>query len=350
MMKNLYIMGIPESGKTALALGLAQKLQQEGLRVSYFKPIGSPSRVPGQIDDDAFLMKEALQLKAPLEDIVPRVAGPSYLSGSCRKEVLADVLGAYERVAAEADVVIIGGAHYPFAYSSCGADDVTLAGKLGAGVLLAIRIDDDYSLDRALFFNRYLSAVGVKMLGNIFNNIPRSLLAKTEGVYRPILEEKGYRCLGIIPSRPEITSPTVEEFYDVLGGEILTGENNLQRPVEDVVVGAMTAESALKYLRRAADKAVVIGGDRSDLALAALETSTSVIILTGGLYPSVNVINRAQEKEVPLILVHYDTYTTVEKVSHLSRRLKPGNKAGIRLALENIEQCCDWQEIINAVR
>ncbi|OAT81264.1 phosphotransacetylase family protein [Desulfotomaculum copahuensis] len=349
-MKNLYIMGTPESGKTALAVGLAQKLQQEGLRLAYFKPVGSPSRIPGQMDDDAVLMKDVLRVETPLEDMVPRTAGPSYLSGNGRKGALADILAAYERVSAGADVVLIGGSQYPYAYASYGVDDVTLAGKLGAQVLLAVRMDDDFSLDQALFFNRYLSAAGVNMLGNIFNNIPRPLLAKTEGVYRPVLEEQGFRSLGIIPRRPEIASPTVEEYYEVLGGEILAGENCLQRPVEDVVVGAMTTESALKYLRRAADKAVIIGGDRADLALAALETSTSVLILTGGLYPDVKLIARAQEKEVPLILVHYDTFTTVEKISHLARRLKPGDKTGIRMALESVEQHCAWQEILESLR
>ena len=75
------------------------------------------------------------------------------------------------------------------------------------------------------------------------------------------------------------------EFYDILGGEILAAHDHLHLPVEDVVIGAMTTAGALTYLRRAANKAVILGGDRADLALAALETSTSVLILTGGLYP-----------------------------------------------------------------
>ncbi|WP_341473776.1 DRTGG domain-containing protein [Desulfofundulus thermobenzoicus] len=112
----------------------------------------------------------------------------------------------------------------------------------------------------------------------------------------------------------------------------------------------MTADSALTYLRRSADKAVILGGDRADMALAALETSTAVLILTGGLYPDVKVIARAQEKNVPLILVHYDTYTTVEKINHLTRRLKPGNTTAIQVALENVEKYCQWQTIVEAMR
>ncbi|MDK2888350.1 MAG: uncharacterized protein PWP72_1228 [Thermoanaerobacter sp.] len=349
-MRNLYIMGTPASGKTALALGLAQKLQKEGFRVAYFKPIGSPSRGPERVDEDAVLMREVLGMDAPLEFMVPRVIGPSYLSGVGCKDALSSVMEAYERISEGADVVIIGGAIYPYAYAACGLDDITLAKKLNARVLMVLNIQNDFSLDRALFYNRSVTAAGVNLLGDIFNNIPRPLLAKTEGVYRPILEENGYRTLGVIPRRSEIASPTVEEFYEVLGGEILAGSTNLNRLVEDVVVGAMTAESALSYFRRTADKAVILGGDRADVALAALETSTSVLILTGGLYPDVKVIARAQEKGVPLILVHYDTYTTVEKINHVSRRLRPGDVTGIKVALENVEQYCQWEAILEALK
>lgn len=348
-MKALYIMGTAASGKTALALGLAQKLRKEGFRVAYFKPVGSPAR-PGGADEDAVLMRAVLGMDLPLEVMVPHTAGPSYLLGDKPREGLARVREAYERVASGADVVLIGGAVYPYAHAGHGLDDVTLAARFDAGVLLVVNIKNDYSLDQALFFNRCLTAAGARVLGNVFNNVPRPLLAKTEGLYRPVMEGHGFRTLGVMPQRPEIAFPTVEEYYEALGGELLAGRQNLKRLVEDVMVGAMTAESALAYFRRAADKAVILGGDRADVALAALETSTSVVILTGGLYPDVKVLARAEEKGVPVILVHYDTYTTVEKVSHLSRRLRPDDEAGIGIALENVEKYCRWEAIVEALR
>jgi len=105
----------------------------------------------------------------------------------------------------------------------------------------------------------------------------------------------------------------------------------------------MTMDSALAYLRRAANKAVVMGGDRADLALAALETHTSVLILTGGLYPDVKVLARAGEKGVPVILTYQDTYTVIEMISQVHRHLKPNDKAGIAIARENAELYCDWK-------
>jgi BioD-like phosphotransacetylase family protein len=109
----------------------------------------------------------------------------------------------------------------------------------------------------------------------------------------------------------------------------------------------MTMDSALKYMRRSANKAVIMGGDRADMALAALETSTSALILTGGLYPDVKVISCATGKGVPVILVHSDTYTTIEIISEVSRRIRPGDSRGIAITVENIEKHCDWQKLMN---
>jgi uncharacterized protein len=120
----------------------------------------------------------------------------------------------------------------------------------------------------------------------------------------------------------------------------------MNRIVEEVVVGTMTIESALSYLRRAPNKALVTGGDRSDMALTALETSTSVIIFTGGLYPDVRVLSRAEEKGVPVILVHEDTYSTLENLHSVYRSIHPQNKDAIALVSQTIDKYIDWKKIL----
>lgn len=349
-MKNLYIMGTPGSGKTLMALGLALKFKEEGYRVAYFKPVGTPARTNNQADTDAVLMKEALAMDASVEEIVPTRAGMSYLSANRKQERLGDIMSAYQKVSVGADIVIMDGAVFPYVMTSWGLDDVALALQMNAAALVTIKIEDDFSLDRAIFYNEFLTLKGIPLAGNVFNNIHRPVLAKAEGVYVPLLEEKGYRSLGVIPRLEAIAAPTVEEFYHELGGEVLAGHNRMNLQVQDIVIGAMTMESALKFLRRTTDKAVILGGDRADLALAALETGTSVLILTGGLYPDVRVLARAEEKNVPVILVHYDTYTVVEKLHLVTHKLKPEDKEGKRITLENIEHYCDWRAIIDTLQ
>ena len=65
---------------------------------------------------------------------------------------------------------------------------------------------------------------------------------------------------------------------------------------------------------------MITGGDRSDIQLAALETSTKCLILTGDLNPSPFVLNRADELGVPVLLVNMDTLGATEVVeSYLGR-------------------------------
>ena len=78
----------------------------------------------------------------------------------------------------------------------------------------------------------------------------------------------------------------------------------------------------LKFFRRKVNKAVITGGDRADVQLAALETPTKCLILTGNFQPSSVVQGRAEELGVPMVLVTYDTLTAVEKVGEIIRHVK----------------------------
>lgn len=349
-MDGIFVVGRYGSGKTAICVGLALKLKERGLKVGYFKPIGVADPLTCRFDDDVLLMRNLLGMQEPHDSLTCYCIGPQYLSRyEASEDHVKEVKARFEEVSANYDVLILEGTTYPYVMASLRLDTISLSRELGLPVLFVAEPKSDYSVDRVLLYDRCMSLSGIKVLGNIFNNVPRPLLDKVTGVYKPIVEADGFKVLGVIPKSLEISLPTVREYYAVLGGEVLSGEDRLDRLVEDVVVGAMTQESAIQYLRRSRNKAVVTGGDRADLALAALETDTSVIILTGGLYPNVQVLARAQEKEVPVILVHYDTYTTVEKLHTVTRKIKPEDEAGIHVAKKNLEQHCDLDTLLEGI-
>ena len=348
MTKNLYLMGTAGSGKSVVALGLARIFQERGIKTAYFKPKSSGGDPNKRVDDDIVLMKEVLGMDFPSEVISPFRTGPLYLSTYHRQEpdsIKKKILDAYGQVAKDAEVVLIEGSSTPFASAGLDIDDFRLAADLSAPVLVVTKVINDYSLDAAVFMNKLLKFKGLEVTGHIFNNVRRILLDKTRGIYQPLLEKKG-ELLGIIPEDPQVTAPTVLEYQTALGGEVLAAEDRMDRIVEDVVVGSMNIESALTYLRRSLNKAFITGGDRSDLALTALETSTSVLILTGGLYPDVRVLAKADERKVPVILVHSDTYTTIERVHHLSRHIKPMEKKVIELAHRQVLDNCNVDLIL----
>ncbi|MHA1430879.1 MAG: DRTGG domain-containing protein [Candidatus Freyarchaeota archaeon] len=206
------------------------------------------------------------------------------------------------------------------------------------------RIRSDLYVDDLVFRKTILDLLKINCVGTVLNNVPRISLQRAKGIIKPILEEKGLKVWGIIEEKRELTAPTVADVQDLLEGEILEAPENLDNIlVEDILVGSMTAESAIRYFRRSVNKAVVAGGDRDDIALAALETSTSVLILTGNLYPDVRVLSKAREKNVPVILVPYDTYTTISKLEGLTGKLKPTNMERIEKLKNTIKTEVDWK-------
>jgi hypothetical protein len=182
---------------------------------------------------------------------------------------------------------------------------------LDAKVLLALKYDETLMVDRALTAQDYFKK---RMTCVVINDVPRSRLDFVQDVMSPYLIRKGIQVLGVLRSDPLLKAPTVAELAEGLHAEILCAPEKSGELVENTLVGAMSVESALTYFRRKPNKAVITGGDRADIQMAALETSTRCLILTGNLYPNPNVLNRAEELDVPVLLTNLDTLSTVDRV------------------------------------
>jgi BioD-like phosphotransacetylase family protein len=361
--KKLLISGFRHSGKTAFCLSLALILREQGLKVGYFKPLGWQTFVKERvssgkqlgyfIDADAHLMKEVLKLDKPLEDIVPVLINFNYLTSMAKetdKELEKRIDEAYRRVSEGVDVLLIEGGHIPQIFYNRKLSTYHLAKKFDTKFLMVGNIRSDLPVDDLLFRKAVLDLLDINCIGTVLNNVPRTSLQRTKGVVKPILEKNSLKVWGIIEENREITTPTVSDIQDILEGEILEAPENMDKIlVEDFLVGSMTCESAIKYFRRSINKAVIMGGDRDDIALAALETNASVLILTGNLYPNVRVLSKAREKNIPVILVPYDTYTTVSKLEGLTGKLKPGNTERIEKLKKIVEAEVDWKGILETL-
>jgi BioD-like phosphotransacetylase family protein len=342
-------------GKTAVCLGLGMKFRDEGYKVGYFKPIGSEMgrTADGKpYDEDAVLMKDTLELRSSLEEITPVILKRNYLEETLKvsSKTYSERIGrGFKTVSEGMDVLLIEGiccsafgAHFNLSVSQ-------LSKIFNSKILLISKFQNDCAVDELLREKLCIECQEGEILGYIFNDVRRQVMQRVQDLAVPILEKNGLRNWGVIPGNVRLTSPTVKEIYENLGGELLAGEDRLDTLVERFLVGAMTPESALSYFRRATNKAVVTGGDRSDIALAALETDTRLLILTGNLYPSVRVLAKADEQGVPVLLVPYDTYTTIDKVSQISGRIKPGDSKRIELTRELVAENVSWDEMISTL-
>ena len=151
--------------------------------------------------------------------------------------------------------------------------------------------------------------------------------------------------IGKIEKSVELFSPRVSEIKEIIGGEFINdaASSGLDNRIETYLIGAMHSQAALKYLRQVKKAAVVTGGDRVDLALAALNQDVSCLILTGYIQPDISVITAANEKNIPIILSPSDTYTTIRNME----RLKPGiQKDEIHLVLDFVDKFINWDLLL----
>jgi len=92
-----------------------------------------------------------------------------------------------------------------------------------------------------------------------------------------------------------------------------------------------------------------VGGDRPDIQLAALQTSTRCLILTGNLYPNERLLTLAEAKGAPVLLVDKDTATTAEICERLHGHLSLHSERKIARAAEMFENSIDWNAMSAAL-
>lgn len=323
-MNSLYVGSFDRhTGKTTVAFGLAKLAQSRGMRVGYVKPLGGEPGAPGAgYDRDAVFMAEALNLPEPLEVLSPVMPDPGLLEGALAHgapELMRRVEEAHRKVAHNRDLVIVGGAGRLWAGRALGLDAPAVVRALASRVMVILTWDQggvaDLALAAADIFRRDLCGV-------VINRVPPRLVSRVAEVDARALERRNVAVHAVLPADDTLGAVSAGEIARELDGEVLAGQDHLDSLVERVMVGAMNVDSALRLFRRSRNKAVITGGDRADIQIAALETSTRCLVLTGGLYPNEIVLAKAGHARVPVVVVRHDTFSAVEKIEGMAGQLR----------------------------
>ena len=270
-MNTLYVTSVePYSGKTALCLALGKQLQADGHEIGYLKPVSTqPWRTPeGKLaDEDAAFVESVLRLGADPPSLSSIIVTHStlceFMTASEKHDPKAQIQKAVSSAAKGKDVLLLEGSECLRRGFALGLSDPQVAAMLETTVLVMIKYNGSLPLiDDTLVAHSYL---GDRLLGVIMNQIPEDAISFVEEEARPFLETQGVRVLGVLPHMPRLTAISVGELKDRLEAECLTKEADLDTLVEAFTVGAMTAEAALKRFRRTKNKAVITGGDRTDI-------------------------------------------------------------------------------------
>lgn len=305
------------SGKSALCLGLMKRFRADGFSSGYMKPLSTTAHVTqeGVFDEDALFMKKTFDLAddhSLMSPVVLDNAAIARLLKGQEGELTGKVLSAFQKVSQGRDIVVLeGGACLREGWwLNLAPHQVTEL--IHAREIIVVPYMNDLQVVDDILAARGI--LGETLLGAVVNLVPAHRAEFLKSQVKPFVEHRGVPIFATIPKSRLLFSASVAELNDGLQGEVLCAPQALNELVENLVVGAMGADMALAYLRQRPNQAVITGGDRADIQLAALETSTRCLILTGNIQPNPRILARAAVLGVPILLTKHDTMTAIGRI------------------------------------
>ena len=116
MAKKIFVAATQQNdGKTTVSLGLIAALKKRFDRIGFIKPIGQRYLVEQgyKVDEDSVLIEEVFGIKCNIKDMSPiaieRGFTERFIEKGADEDYAGQIADAYERVAADNDLVIIEG-------------------------------------------------------------------------------------------------------------------------------------------------------------------------------------------------------------------------------------------------
>ncbi|MCL1940255.1 MAG: phosphotransacetylase family protein [Desulfovibrionaceae bacterium] len=350
MSKGLYIGSTRSySGKNMLSVGIGLRLQKEGVNLGYMKPVGVMPVDETRGDEDALFVQDVLNLQQPAGLVTPVLVTQDFRMRAFAGHIgdyMPEVASAYEKLCQNRDLTLVCGTGHTLSGKYCGLDGIRTVRELKLKAVIIDRLQHEVNYDELMNIKEQL---GDNMIGVVLNDIPASFMAEIDSVIRPFLERNAIPVLGVIPRDPLMGSIRAHELADGLGGRLVAAQGRADGMVENFLIGTMQVENFITYFRRNPHAAVIVGGDRADVQLVAIEGNCPCLVLTGNLYPNDIILSRADTLNVPIVMVRQDTYTVAKKMEGLLTRHKMRDVMKIRQGAQLISNNLDFAAIREAL-
>lgn len=363
MAKALYI--APTSlgtGLTSVCLGLLRALEREGVSVGFYKPFsqtinrGEARHNQGQ-DASVNFVRACSHLTPP--DPIPLKEAQKLLNQGKADLLMERVIGEYQKVARDVDVVIVEGLVPELSQAYIAQLNVEVARNLQSEVILVSKpaagcsardIDEDIEFAS----RRFTVSYGVDVIAVVLNKVgepvksglslhPAPLRVKPETDYRTecrVFREQRLRLLAQVLWDPDLLAPRVSDIVRELDMQIVHKGQMLVRRVRRISVCAQTLRNMTHTL--SAGTLIVTPGDREEIILAtALAALNGVpmagLILTGGLSPDPRIAElcrQALRTGLPVLTTDTNTYDTADRLANLSTAIPVDDPDRIDKAME----------------
>lgn len=347
-------------GKTTTSLGLLAALQKKFQHIGYIKPVGQRfvEIAEQKIDEDTVLMDSVYSLNRPLEDMSPIAIEPDftrkYLESSNYDVLVRKIQKAFDRVSWENNFVLCEGSGHAGVGSVFDLSNARVAKILNAKVIIVTQGGIGKPIDEVCLNQALFEKEGVEVIGVILNKVLGSKVDYVTKFAKRGLERKGLQLLGVIPHEPVLSHPSLDNIREELRAERLNDSKQIHNLVEDVVVGAMGVDNAMRFFRKGV--LLITPGDREDIILAAAtglawqqKGNLAGIVLTGNLRPSPEVMKSIRAMPFPVLLAKPDSYEVASKVHDLTVKTRPNDAEKISLIRDIIAKNVNVKKILDSL-
>ena len=343
-MKKIVVSSMrSNAGKTSIIAGIISLIKNK--KFAYAKPLGDRLiyRKKRSWDYDASLMINLLARQGEMESHYEKItlgfdhARLKYMYDqegikNALSDIVTDIGGKNDVLFIESGKDLASGAYLSL-------DPLSIAKYVDGKLVIVVSGDSDSVLDDIKFIKKYMRIEDVHFGGVIINKTNN--VEEFESTCSPSIAEMGVDIIGVIPYEAQLTYFTLEFLAEKLLARVLAGEENLRKVVKDIIIGTpLTAEKPLsaKPSLHEGNQLVITSGDKSDMILAALERDTAGIIITNDIVPHQNIISRANERGIPILLVGMDTFKTAKTIDDMEALLKKDDTEKIQLLSRLIEK------------
>jgi phosphate acetyltransferase len=358
MSQGLFITATKaRSGKSAISLGVMEMLKRKVDKVVFFRPIISAAEESAQGDNDIKLIASYFNLGIPYEKMYGLTSSEvsDLLSLGKEGDIFDTIFGKFDNLKASHDFVLCEGTDLASSAATFEFDiNAEISKNLGCPVLLVANAYQQETEDVLRSTELALDSLkekGCRTTATIVNRIKPEDRAEIVRLLKANKWAKD-QLVYVIPDEESLGKPTVGEVAEILGAEVLYGQEQLNRHVYNFTVAAMQLRNLLPRIERGS--LIITPGDRADVIVACLATVSSAsmenisgILLTGGLKPEEPIwkLIKGFSRMVPILSVPRNTFPTATVVEKIHATISPDDERKITQALAVFEKNVDIEQL-----
>jgi phosphate acetyltransferase len=334
-----------------------EMLKRKVDKVGFFRPIISAAEDSVQGDNDIKLIASYFNLGIPYEKMYGLTSSEvsDLLSLGKEGDIFDTIFGKFDNLKASHDFVLCEGTDLASSAATFEFDiNAEISKNLGCPVLLVANAYQQETEDVLRSTELALDSLkekGCRTTATIVNRIKPEDRAEIVRLLKANKWAKD-QLVYVIPDEESLGKPTVGEVAEILGAEVLYGQEQLNRHVYNFTVAAMQLRNLLPRIERGS--LIITPGDRADVIVACLATVSSAsmenisgILLTGGLKPEEPIwkLIKGFSRMVPILSVPRNTFPTATVVEKIHATISPDDERKITQALAVFEKNVDIEQL-----